>query len=301
MLGVTTRPRLAVMLLFAFYLFLYPGSITLVALDRVPVWGTWMGGALLILQGALMGLWLTVNYGQWGILATLWILFLSWLVEHIGATTGFPFGSYSYTDVLQPQILGVVPLAIPFAWLLIVTSAMGVAELFSDRESQTRGPQAGIWPTRVLIATAFALLLDVTIEPFAVHVNHYWVWSDSDPSVYYGIPASNFVAWWFTSLLLSWVLAVHRSCAVHAARFDPRRCTLFWPWLPFTLYLTNLTMFVVVNLARGQAAAAFIGSLIFAVIAGRITLPRLVRRLRDRAGHEQGIYHAGSTGDRERA
>jgi len=277
-------------MLFAFYLFLYPGSITLVALDRVPVWGTWMGGALLILQGALMGLWLIVNFGQWGALASLWVLFLSWLVEHIGATTGFPFGSYSYTDVLQPQVFGVVPLAIPFAWLLIVTAAMGVAELFLDRESRAPRAELRVRAPRVLIATAFALLLDVTIEPFAVHINHYWVWSDSDPSAYYGIPASNFVAWWFTSLLLSWVLALHRTGAVRAARFGPRHSAeLFWPWLPLTLYLTNLTMFVVVNLARGQVIAALIGSLILLVIAGRIGIPLLVRRLRARTEHEQSV------------
>ncbi len=290
MLSLTTRPRLAVATLFAFYLFLYPGSITLVALDRVPVWGTWMGGALLILQGALMGLWLIVNFGQWGALASLWVLFLSWLVEHIGATTGFPFGSYSYTDVLQPQVFGVVPLAIPFAWLLIVTAAIGVAELFLDRESRAPQAEVRVRPARVLIATAFALLLDVTIEPFAVHINHYWVWSDNDPSAYYGIPASNFVAWWFTSLLLSWVLALHRTGAVRAAHFGPHRSgDLFWPWLPLTLYLTNLTMFVVVNLARGQVVAALIGSLIFLVIAGRMGVPLLVRRLRARTEQEQSV------------
>ncbi|NWF79633.1 MAG: carotenoid biosynthesis protein [Chloroflexi bacterium] len=289
MFGLTTRPRLAVAALFGFYLFLYPWSIALIALDRVPVWGTWMGGALLILQGALMGLWLAVNFGRWGILASLWVLFLSWLIEHVGASTGFPFGSYSYTDVLQPQVFGVVPLAIPFAWLLIVTSAMGVAGLFLYPENRTTGSEARVSVGRVLIATAFALLLDVTIEPFAVHINHYWTWSDSDPGLYYGIPASNFIAWWFTSLLLSWVLALHRSGAARATRTAPgRHGRPFWLWLPLTLYLTNLTMFVVVNLARGQATAAIIGGLIFAVIAGRGGVPRLVRRLRARAEQESG-------------
>jgi len=187
-------------------------------------------------------------------------------------------------------VFGVVPLAIPFAWLLIVTAAMGVAELFLDRESRAPRAELRVRAPRVLIATAFALLLDVTIEPFAVHINHYWVWSDSDPSAYYGIPASNFVAWWFTSLLLSWVLALHRTGAVRAARFGPRHSAeLFWPWLPLTLYLTNLTMFVVVNLARGQVIAALIGSLILLVIAGRIGIPLLVRRLRARTEHEQSV------------
>lgn len=275
---VSTRLRLVVAALFAFYLFLYPGSITLVALDRVPVWGTWMGGALLILQGTLAGLWLTVNYGRHGAIAAGWVLFLSWLVEHVGATTGFPFGAYSYTDVLQPQVLGVVPLAIPFAWLLIVTAAVGVGDLVLARDGRPGWPDRRVSATKVLMAASLALLLDVTIEPFAVHINHYWVWSDSPSGSYYGIPASNFVAWFVTSLLLSWVLLLYRARAGlvrPAARSRP-----FWPWLPVTLYLTNLTMFVVVNLARGQEMAAVIGGLILLALACHWSLPRLARRLR---------------------
>lgn len=276
-----TMPRLAVIILFGCYLFLYPGSIVLVALDRVPVWGTWMGGALLILLGALAGLWLTVNFGRWGAMASLWVLFLSWLIEHVGATTGFPFGAYSYTDVLQPQIFGVVPLAIPFAWLLIVTAAMGTAELLLERDGHAANADLRVSPSKVLIAAAFALLLDVTIEPFAVHINHYWVWSGDAGEGYYGIPASNFVAWWVTSLLLSWVLLLHRRSAARAAMAaHAPRPRLFWPWLPLTLYVTNLTMFVVVNLARGQEAAAAIGALILVSIASYHWLPRLVRILR---------------------
>lgn len=275
---VFTRLRSVVTALFGLYLFLYPFSLALVALDRVPVWGTWMGGALLILQGTLLGLWLTVNFGRWGAIASLWVLFLSWLIEHVGATTGFPFGAYSYTDVLQPQVLGVVPLAIPFAWLLIVPAAMAVGEVLLNREGASAADDRRVRTSRVLMAAALALLLDVTIEPFAVNVNQYWVWSDPAAGLYYGIPFSNFVAWFVTSLLLSWVLLV---CRARAARARPTAfVSSFWPWLPFTLYLTNLTMFVVVNLARGQEFAALIGALIMLALAGNWLLPRLARRLR---------------------
>jgi putative membrane protein len=278
MLGINSPLRFVVALLLGFYLFLYPGSIVLVALDKVPVWGTWMGGALLVLLGLLAGLWLTVNFGRWGLLASGWVLFLSWLIEHVGATTGFPFGAYSYTDVLQPQIFGVVPLAIPFAWLLIVTAAMGTAELVLERDGRSVRGDLRVSPGKVFVAAAFALLLDVTIEPFAVHINHYWVWSDSPTGSYYGIPASNFVAWWVTSVVLSWVLLLHRQRAARAAQRP--HAEPFWPWLPLTLYLTNLTMFVVVNAARGQEAAALIGVLIFVGIACSGGLPRLARVLR---------------------
>jgi putative membrane protein len=264
--------------LFGLYLFVYPFGITLIALDRVPVWGTWMGGALLILQGAIMGIWLAIVYGRWGVLGALAIMVLAWAVEHIGATTGFPFGAYTYTDVLQPKVLGVVPLAIPFAWLLIVTSAMGAVELLMDRDRGQANSEQRISLTRLLMAASFALLLDVTIEPFAVHINNYWTWTESGSGGYYGIPASNFVAWWVTSLLLSFVLLWTRRAALR--RREPALGVRFMSWLPLTLYLTNLTMFVVVNLARGQAVAAQIGGLILLVIAGYWLWPRLIRRRR---------------------
>ncbi len=285
MFKVTTRLHMVVAALFGLYLLLYPGSITLVALDRVPVWGTWMGGALLILQGTLMGLWLTLNYGRMGAVASLWILFLSWLIEHLGATTGFPFGFYSYTDVLQPQILGVVPLAIPFAWLLIVTAAVGVGELVLGRDTVRNVDDWRDRFLRVLMAAAIALLLDVTIEPFAVNINRYWIWNDPAAGSYYGIPLSNFIAWFVTSLVLSWVLLHYRTRAARIAQSFS--AATIWPWLPITLYVSNLTMFAVVNLARGLDVAAMLGGLIMLALAANWFLPRLTRLLR-RVGQESG-------------
>jgi putative membrane protein len=235
--------RPVLLALFGLYLLVYPGSTVVVALDRVPHWGAWMGGALLIVQGALMGLWLVANDGRRGALAAAIIVLGSWAVEHLGVTTGFPFGGYDYTAALQPTIGGVVPLAIPFAWLLVVPAAVGMAgQLLAGRGGAV---------AQTLVAASLALLLDVTIEPVAVHVNGYWVWRDE--GFYYGVPASNFAAWWFTSLLLVgtqlWLRGPRRAAASRA----------LLPLLPAALYALNLAMFVIVNLAHSQTLAAAIG------------------------------------------
>jgi bisanhydrobacterioruberin hydratase len=285
---LSSRLTLLSVVLFATYVFLYPGSIILVALDRVPVWGTWMGGALLILQGTLMGVWLIINYARWGVVASALIVFLAWLVEHIGATTGFPFGTYSYTNVLQPKILDVVPLAIPCAWLLIVGAAVGTSEHVLEQVGRPSANDMRVSATKVLTAASLALLLDVTIEPFAVNINHYWTWNDSGHSSYYGIPTSNFAAWWVTSVILVLVLLNRRRAAAlaHLHRRPRPPARSFWPWLPLTLYLTNLTMFVLVNLARGQAMAAQIGGLILLFLGWRL-LPDAMRFLRQRVVETQ--------------
>ncbi len=268
--------------LLGLYLFIYPGSLVLVALDRVPVWGTWMGGAMLILLGTIMAVWMTANYGRFGALAALSILVLSWMVEHIGSITGFPFGSYTYTDVLQPKLFGVVPLAIPFAWLLVVPAAVGVTERVIERRGISEPTAMRMTLTKVLTAASFAVLLDVTIEPFAVHINNYWVWSYAGG--YYGIPASNFVAWWVTSLLLAWVMLwfcdrASRQRVWTASGTDIVRgnAPALLAWVPIALYVLNLTMFVVVNLSHGQVAAAAIGSLIMIFLLFDWFEPVLVR------------------------
>ena len=254
------RLRPLLLVLFGVYLAVYPGSTLLVALDRVPHWGAWMGGALLIVQGALMGLWLVANDGRRGALVAAVILLLSWAVEHLGVTTGFPFGSYGYTAALEPKVVGVVPLAIPFAWLLVVPAAVGMAERLV-----TRGGAL----VQMLVAALLALLLDVTIEPVAVHINGYWVWREA--GFYYGVPASNFVAWWLTSLLLVGVLL--RLCG-------PRRhapgATLL-PLLPAALYALNLLMFVLVNLAHSQRLAAAIGLVLLGWLLAQSNTVRRVR------------------------
>ncbi|MBM4427862.1 MAG: carotenoid biosynthesis protein, partial [Chloroflexi bacterium] len=51
---------------------------------------------------------------------------LSYFAEFIGSKTGFPFGAYHYTNVLQPQ-LGGVPLLIPLAWMMMLPPAWAVA------------------------------------------------------------------------------------------------------------------------------------------------------------------------------
>jgi putative membrane protein len=212
--------RLA-LLLFCIYLAIFPGSTITVALNRVPDWGEWMGGALLMLQGAAVLCWLVGSYGRHGALAALVVLLLAWGVEQLGVTTGFPFGRYHYTGALQPQLFGVVPLPIASAWLTVAIGAWQLAT--NDQRPATNGSsdwrlgignrgrmtpnRQSLLPNRsslvgsrssVVGTATLVLLLDAQIETIATHVNRYWVWVDSGP--YYGVPTANFVAWWLVGL-----------------------------------------------------------------------------------------------------
>ncbi len=243
--------RRLIVLLVPVYLFIYVWSVPMLMLSLVPTWGTGMGGFLLILQGTLLALWLAVNAGKRGMGAALLIGGLSFGIEYLGVTTGWPFGRYTYTDVLGLKVGGAVPLPIPFAWLLVVPAALGTAMALLPKRA------AGWWVA--LLASLLALGLDLLLEPVAAYVVGYWQWIEDGP--YYGVPTANFIAWGTTALALCVLMLVLAGRQLRGAPFLPA--------LPTLLYMLNLLQFTLVDLAHGYPFAALIG--------GSILLASLVR------------------------
>lgn len=99
--------------------------------------------------------------------------------EVIGVHTGWPFGLYHYTAVLQPQWAG-VPVVIPLAWGALILYAAGMGP------GKARLGRAG-WAA--LLVTG----IDVLLEPFATAGRGYWVWANGV------IPWSNYLSWAFLS------------------------------------------------------------------------------------------------------
>jgi len=156
------------------------------------------------------------------------ILALAWLTEYIGHTTGFPFGRYAYTPLLQPQ-LGGVPLLIPLAWLMMLPPAWAVAHIITRKDSLTpqpplqtnltpqpplqmeRGRQAQPVDVKFVIVSALAFTAwDLFLDPQMVAWD---LWRWAEPSGYFGIPFSNYAGWLLASSVLT----------VIASRFAPIR------------------------------------------------------------------------------
>lgn len=121
------------------------------------------------------------------VLALFGVALLGFVVELIGVRSGFPFGEYAYTDVLQPQLFG-VPVVMGCAWMALVAFA-------SDLAGRTR---LAPWPATV-IAALWTTATDLVIDPLAANHFNYWTWARE--GTYYGIPFVNFVGWFVTSLL----------------------------------------------------------------------------------------------------
>lgn len=133
----------------------------------------------------------------------LMVLVASFLIESCGALTGFPFGSYHYTERFGP-LIGVVPLTIPLAWHVVVTNALFVVRAIAPHVSQM---------AEALAAALICTLYDFVLEPFATTVKHYWTWTEGS------IPPLNYVAWFVLSGLLVRLLAPTLATRF---RLDPR-------------------------------------------------------------------------------
>jgi uncharacterized membrane protein len=126
------------------------------------------------------------------------ILASSSLVEWIGVRTGIPFGEYAYTDHFGWRMGGVLPVAIPLAWLVILLCSRVLVLRFR--------PYAG----RVELATGVALLAvltDLNLEFVAWKVRAYWIWypslGDRAPA---WPPVQNYVTWFALMWLLTFLL-----------------------------------------------------------------------------------------------
>lgn len=230
------------------YLFIYVFSVPMLMFDLVPIWGRGMGAFLNILVGGMLGAWLWANAGWRGGFAAALIVVLAWSVEHVGVTTGVPFGRYTYSEGLGIKVGGAVPLPIPFAWLIVVPTAIGAASLLGARR----------WWV-LLVAPLLVLAFDLLLEPFAAHVLEYWRWIDRGP--YYAVPTVNFVAWWATGLALTSITLL--LCGWRVT--EPR----VLPWLPGLLYSLHLVQFALVDLVYGYWLAALIGLAVLALLAWR--------------------------------
>jgi uncharacterized membrane protein len=108
--------------------------------------------------------------------------------ESSGLKWGIPFGSYSYSRLLYPSVLG-IPIAIGCAWLILFAYVRQMLAWFKIPT-----------PLRAPLGASWMMALDLVIDPLAGGPLGYWIWSSGGS--YYGIPASNFAGWLIVSLVL---------------------------------------------------------------------------------------------------
>ncbi|MFZ4811339.1 MAG: carotenoid biosynthesis protein [Ilumatobacteraceae bacterium] len=117
-------------------------------------------------------------------------------VEHIGTSTGFPFGRYAYTGALRPQVVG-VPAIVPLAWFAMAVPAREAAHSALGSHSNR--------VSRVMLGAVALTAWDLFLDPQMVGEG-YWGWARRGR--YRGIPLTNFLGWLLTGIGVMTVLEV---------------------------------------------------------------------------------------------
>ena len=139
-------------------------------------------------------------------------LLITFSGEAIGVNFGWIFGSYHYTGMLGPQVLG-VPLIVILVWDIYVYSAyMIVSHIVNIRLTKKTSLLRKLWVSAIVaVLTGLATTAhDLIIDPIAV-TKGWWVWHT--PGLYFpefmgGVPLSNFFGWIFLSALAVFVFKV---------------------------------------------------------------------------------------------
>ena len=194
------------------------------------------------------------------------------VAEAIGVSTGFPFGTYDYTDGLGIKVLG-VPVLVPLAWIMMSWPALAVTRRLVGA-MRLSGTSA-----RVVTAFlgAYALTAwDVFLDPQMVDQGH-WAWQFPDPSLpgVDDIPLTNFAGWLLVSFLMISIL--DRVIGTRSERFDDAMPATAYLWTYFSSVMAHAVFF-------GRPTVALTG----AVIMGVVALPLLVIEVRSLRSRRHG-------------
>lgn len=125
---------------------------------------------------------------------------VGWTAEELGATYGWFFGSYTYTDVLGPT-LGHVPVIIPLMWFALTYTAYVLSNLmvWQTPVDDPRPLLQGL--TMSFLAAALVTAYDLGADPYMVFVLEAWIMAKKD-GWWFGETLQGFVGWMFVSFVI---------------------------------------------------------------------------------------------------
>ena len=113
------------------------------------------------------------------------------IVENLAIITGFPYGHFSYGNMLGWKILH-VPATLILTFPPLVIGSGYIANKISERYGIYRKFH------KIMIATFVLVALDLVLDPGATLLG-FWTWNN--PGIYYGVPFINFGGWILTGII----------------------------------------------------------------------------------------------------
>jgi len=144
---------------------------------------------------------------------------LGWLAEQLGATRGWFFGSYVYTEVLGPR-LGAVPFVIPLMWFALCYVGYVIANLIvwqAPSDSAT-APSLAQDLLMSLLGAMVVTCYDLGVDPYMVYKLKAWTMTETD-GWWFGETVQGFGGWMLVSftILLAFRLGLRGRLPLPAA------------------------------------------------------------------------------------
>ncbi|TKJ30478.1 hypothetical protein A6V29_02055 [Blastococcus sp. CCUG 61487] len=188
--------------------------------------------------------------------------------EALGLATGFPYGSWTYSDVLGPTLLG-VPFLVPLAWLMMAWPSWLLGRRLAAPVRPERRRAARIaWAAGVFAAW------DVVLDPQMVDAG-YWTWAHPEPGLpgIDTVPLTNLAGWLLAGAVLMTLLDLldERTAAPPAISDLAPMLVLGWMTLGGALAHAGW-----LDLPGSAAWGAGLGAVVLAVLAiqRRRSVPR---------------------------
>ena len=169
-----------------------------------------------------------------------WIALLGWLAEWLGTSTGWPFGTYAYTEMLKPQIQH-VPLLIPLAWFMMLPIAVALSQGLMHRFAPQITSDKQPFRYRLVGAMVAAVVMtawDLLLDPHMVSWG-FWEWHAVGPFSFFGIPWSNYGGWLLVSFCMAlpiYHLSFYNNDSHHAGN-QKRVYLMMWSIYAITWFL----------------------------------------------------------------
>ena len=128
---------------------------------------------------------------------------LGWFAEQMGASHGWFFGRYTYTDVLGWR-LGDVPMIIPLMWFALCYVGYVISNLIIWQNPLVPATAAASKPVAVFmsfLAAAIVTAYDLAADPYMVFVLKAWVMAKTD-GWWFGETLEGFFGWMLVSFTI---------------------------------------------------------------------------------------------------
>lgn len=131
---------------------------------------------------------------------------ITFVMENLGAATGFPFGYYHFEVASGLPHVGAIPIVVGPLWFGMGYFSWIVAGILLDGADIHLRERLNVIVLPVIAAFVMTQW-DLILDPPSATISRAWIWRDGGG--FFGVPASNFFGWLLTSWLFFQAFALY--------------------------------------------------------------------------------------------